>query len=161
MAVLSEASIEICVLYGQVHACRPGHPSPGSLWTDAHVAQGFAWRPEAASFAVQDHDGDCILTAAVAKGEPQVPENAISCVSVPYDVTEGGVEFGGIAATARLAVPNGPYALTFAIMPGGARHALSLGMTLTRRSGPPAFGILRAGGIVTAARVGATRAEEA
>lgn len=38
-----------------------GHPTLGLIWSDEHVAQGFAWNDNVVSFGIPDHDGGCLV----------------------------------------------------------------------------------------------------
>lgn len=145
LALSARIAFRLTVLYGQVHACRVDHAAPGSLWTEDHVAQGFAWRPEAVSFGVPDHDDDCLLTARVAEGSHEIDGRAIWAIRVPFESTAGTVEVGGIAATRGLELPIGAYALTFEALPGEDGLAYELRMTFILDAGA-GFAILRRGG---------------
>lgn len=150
----------LSVLYGQVHACRAGHPAPGSIWTPDHVAQGFAWRPEAVSFGVPDHDGECLLRAGVAGSGHRVSDDAIWALRVPFVSTTGEVEVGGIVSAETFRVPPGPHALHFEALPGEGGFAYALRMAFVP-DGLADFAILRRGGGVGAASVLRVDAEQA
>lgn len=139
----------LVVLYSQIQVCRAGHPEPGSLWTGEHVAQGFAWRPEAVSFGVPDHDGECLLRAEVLDQPREPASEALWAIRVPFASTTGTVEVGGIAGTQTLDVPFGDHALVFEALPG--KDGLAYDLRLTFQPGKAVtFVILRRGGELAA-----------
>lgn len=132
------------ILYGQVQVFRAGLSNPGSMWSDEHVAQGFAWRPGTVSFGVPDHDGECLLRARVIDGPFRLDDGALWAVAVPFRST-GAVEVGGILSTHTLEVPAGAYRLAFQALPGSGGHAFILDVVLSPDA-DAGFEILRVGG---------------
>jgi hypothetical protein len=60
------AEFDLAVDYGQIFAFRPSVARPVVVWTDEHVAQGFAWSPSAMGFGVPDHDGESLVQVNMA-----------------------------------------------------------------------------------------------
>lgn len=138
------ASLPVTILYGQLGVFSPGSARPGRLWTDDHVAQGFAWSPGAVSFGIPDHDGDCRLEITEAP-RVAVPDDALWSVKVPFTVSGGGVHIGSIVSQTEIALPEGPYDLVFTARPApdpdqGYRLALDF-----VPSNEPTFAILLRG----------------
>ncbi|KPF69553.1 hypothetical protein IP69_10665 [Bosea sp. AAP35] len=142
----------LAVLYTQIQAFRAKLPRAGSLWTDDHVAQGFAWRPETVAFGVPDHDGQCVLQAAVADAPYSLADAVLWAVAVPFEVTTGKVSVGTVLNTRDLDVPVGRYSLVFEAWPGreraGETYAFMLRLLFCPDAAPD-FAILRKGEEIT------------
>lgn len=83
-------------------------------WTDAHVAQGVAWRPGHASFGVPDHDGKCLLDIAMTDRAPVAGPGTERLLGVPFDVgIRGRAAVSTILETLDLDIPAGAYQLWF------------------------------------------------
>lgn len=142
-------SFDVFVSYTQILVHLAGHQTPGLLWTDDHVAQGFAWSQGIASFGVPDHDGEVRLNirqvAAVA-----VQDAAIWAVQVPFAVTEP-LMIGTVFDMRPVTVPNGVYALVFEALPGDAEKELAyvLDLSFVPMDDAPGFAILKQGGELT------------
>lgn len=158
MAVQSLESFDLTVLYAQIFVSRPtegGYP----LWTDAHVAQGFAWREICVAFGIPDHDGECRIE--VSRGTPPpLAEDCLRAIEVPFLVPPTGVEVGGLAGWRIIGVPAGPHQIRFDLRPGGADLAYRIGLVLIPGA-PRRFAILRRDGEMTTDEVLTTEAEEA
>lgn len=155
--------LTLSVDYGQILVHHEGHPNPGRLWTDAHVAQGFAWAEGAVSFGVPDHDGLCRLRVSLADAVSMDPQ-ALWAVQVPFDVT-GSLKVGTLFESERLDVPPGRHALLFVALPGAgnageAEEAYLLQLVFVRDAAPT-FRILKQGGDLTTHEVLRTDSEPA
>ena len=150
--------------YGQVLVHLEGHPAPERLWTDAHVAQGFAWSEGAVSFGIPDHDGLCRLRVTHADAALLDPQ-ALWALQVPFEVS-GPLELGTLFQTERLAVPHGTHALVFAALPGAGgagadeEEAYLLQLVFVRDDAPT-FRILKQGGDLTTDEILCTGSEQA
>lgn len=151
-------SFDLAVLYAQVFVSRPGQGGY-PLWTDAHVAQGFAWREPCVAFGIPDHDGECRIEVALG-APPPLAGDCLRAIEVPFLVPPAGVEVGGLAGWRVVPVPAGPHQLRFDLRPGGAGRAYRVGLVLTPAA-PRRFAILRRDGEMTAGEVLTTEAEEA
>ena len=141
----------LTVLYTQIQAYRAGMPRAGSLWTDDHVAQGFAWRPETVAFGVPDHDGPCLLQAG-AVAHHQLDPEVLWAVAVPFEVTTGRVSVGTVLSTVDIELPAGRHRLIFEARPGVARGDANYAFLLRLSFMPDAaadFAILRRGDELT------------
>ena len=64
--VMVLAEFDLAIDYGQIFVFGPSVVRPVVVWTDEHVAQGFAWSPSAVSFGVPDHDGESLVKVNTA-----------------------------------------------------------------------------------------------
>lgn len=102
------AQFFLTVLYTQITVAVPGTPVGGLLWTDDHVAQGFAWSQGFVSFGVPDHDGQ--VRIIVERSERFHPDaGTLWAVQTPLDVGFAPVRIGTIGEDHPVAVPAGRY----------------------------------------------------
>lgn len=124
-----------------VHLAR--HPKPGVMWTDAPVAQGFAWAEGVVSFGVPDHDGPCLIgvqpfdTGALAPG-------ALWAVQVPFKVSET-LMIGTVFDMRPVNLPVGQYNLFFEVPAGQDDHAFGINLKFAKTE-TPSFAMLKQGG---------------
>ena len=105
--------LEITVSYAQLCVFDPAIEAPYNDWTDAHVAQGFSWRPGSVSFAT-DGDGSPIVVHVTSAEGPPVLFDANSAIRVPFVVSpSGAIEVGSVMSGIQAAIPPGRYALYF------------------------------------------------
>jgi hypothetical protein len=151
--MLSE--FDLAVDYGQIFVLLPSLAKPVLLWTDEHVAQGFAWSPSAVSFGVPDHDGECLVqvkTAPRVSIEPQ----ALWAVRVPIDVPSASLTIGSVGADHEVNAAAGKYSLVFEALPGhlAEDHDYTFVFKLKFCTDPhPDFEILKQGGELTTNKV--------
>lgn len=102
------------VSYSQLAVFDARLANPFNDWCDAHVNQGFAWRPGSVSFATLEPSGpiSLSLTRSTPPSLPdREPERAIV---VPFTVpAHGEVEIATISESMSVRLPAGEYALTF------------------------------------------------
>ena len=141
------ADFVVSIDHGQVVVHGEGEPGAGLLWTDEHVAQGFAWSEKLLTLGVPDHDGECRIQVELVP-EATVSAQALWAVQMPLEVTQP-LHVGALFERHRVGVPNGRYALLYQALPGtqGEAYVLRLSLAATPQ---PAFRILRTGGDVTA-----------
>lgn len=140
-------AFSVAIPYGQVLVQAEGQAAAGLLWTDEHVAQGFAWSDALVSFGVPDHDGESRIEVELASGEAPDPQT-LWAVQVPFHVT-GSLQIGTVFEARGVTVPAGSYNLIHQAFPGGRDHAYLLRLTFSR-SALPEFRILKRGGDITA-----------
>lgn len=149
------AEFLLTILYGQVNVSRPEAPAQGLLWTDAHVAQGFAWSPGFVSFGVPDHDGDVRVEVLLA--ESFVPEaTTLWAVQTPFAVGLSPLSVGTVGAEHPVALPAGNYNLVFEARSPAATESADLAYVLRFYFLPaaePGFAIRVQGGELTTASV--------
>lgn len=141
------ADFPVTIQYAQVLVQSESRAAAGLLWTDEHVAQGFAWSEGLVSFGVPDHDGTSRIEVELARDAVLNPR-ALWAVQVPFRVT-GPLQIGTLFDTRGVTVPNGGYDLTYQAFPGAEGHAYVLRLTFSQ-SAAPAFRILKTGGDITA-----------
>ena len=106
------ASFQFSISYSQIAAFNADLDSPFNDWTDRHVAQGFAWRPQSVSFKTLVESGPAAVEVNVLDEIPTF--DAIRVISVPFHCPEGGtIEIASIADSAVTNVPPGDYQLVF------------------------------------------------
>jgi hypothetical protein len=144
------AEFVLTVLYTQITVAQPDIEQPGLLWTDEHVAQGFAWAPGTVGFGVPDHDGQSRLRIRLADAyHPK--EGTLWAVQTPFDVTATPILIGTILDERPVPVPLGTYNLVFeALEPpeGGADFAYELMLHFVPTPEPD-FAIVKPGGGLT------------
>ena len=108
----------LTIMYGQVFACDYLSKDIGLLWAEDHYRQGFAWDPEMASFAVPDHDGECLVEVET-EGNIDLPgSSALWAIEVPFEVKHGNILVGTILFEEEISIPNGQYRLIFSASSG-------------------------------------------
>jgi hypothetical protein len=133
----------LTVLYTQVLVHLSTHPSPGLLWSDEHVAQGFAWSTGIVGFGMPDHDGECLIRVMQTK-DAVISDATLWAVQVPFEVS-ALLEIGtAVDFTHRVEVPFGTYALVFEALPGGDEHAYTVNLRFVATD-TPEFAILKRG----------------
>ncbi len=107
------ATLSIEIAYAQLAVFDATLASPFNDWTDAHVRQGFAWRPGSVSFRTLDSAG----SLAVEVLRDQIYESksrAQRVIVVPFTIPEhGNIEVASIGSGACFHLPPGEYELTF------------------------------------------------
>lgn len=102
------------VSYAQLAVFDARLANPFNDWSDAHVDQGFSWRPGSVSFATLDPSGPIAVTvtrSAVASATDEAPERAIR---VPFSVPEHRkIEIATISGSVIVQLAEGKYALVF------------------------------------------------
>jgi len=101
----------VYVTYRQLAVFRSGLTNPFNDWTDAHVRQGFSWRPGSVSFRTFD---DGALDVDVVVGASARRPDARRAILVPFTVAQDGhVEVATITESHPLQLDPGDYGLTF------------------------------------------------
>jgi Competence protein J (ComJ) len=136
---------EIDIAYKQIAVFREIEENPFPFWTDSHVRQGFAWRPEAAAFATL-RDGIHAVEIAASETESPIESDVIRAIEVPFDVTkgEGGsapLEVASIADGASFNLESGSYTLRFEL--GGSPQEHFIRFTFITRKDEPHFALQR------------------
>jgi hypothetical protein len=136
----------ILVAYTQILVHLASHPKPGLLWTDQHVAQGFAWAEGVVSFGVPDHDGPCLIEVRSCD-TGTLEAGALWAVQVPFKVTET-LMIGSLFDMRPVNMPVGQYNLIFEALAGrdDAAFVFILKFAETDR---PDFAILKQGDALT------------
>ncbi len=140
------AEFATVILYGQLMLADPAAPPVGLLWSDAEVAQGFAWDKAAVAFGLPDHDGTCFVHLDTEPSPAVVADDALWAVATPFTATGPTLEIGTILLEHTVAVAPGRYQLVFQASPGAPDYAYRLNVRLTP-SDAPVFAILRRGSL--------------
>ncbi|AUX29630.1 MULTISPECIES: competence protein ComJ [Sorangium] len=108
---MSQFSLEVA--YSQIFVFQSCLKDPFNDWTDAHVAQGFSWRPGSVSFRTLDVEG--MASVIVEKGTAlDVSPSATRAIQVPFHVPVGvDVEVGTLTGTVVIELDPGDYTVLF------------------------------------------------
>jgi len=108
---MSTFSLE--VIYAQVAVFDARMKYPFNDWSDAHVAQGFAWRPGSVSFATLEPAGELVVHVERSSNSADIT-NGTRAISVPFSVPiHGAIEIATIARSIAIELASGEYELTF------------------------------------------------
>ena len=149
------AEFDLSVDYGQIFVLCPSLGEPVLQWTEEHVAQGFAWSPNAVSFGVPDHDGKCLVQVETAPRISIKPQ-ALWAVRVPLDLPGASLTIGSVGVDHEVTVAVGKYSLVFEALPGDTAkdHDYAFVFRLKFCTDPhPDFEILKQGGEVTTNKI--------
>lgn len=111
------ASLNVLINYGQLILYLPSVDRPGHLWGEPEMQQGFAWSPGIVSFGVPEHAFICTVEIEMVDAFRTSPD-AISCLRVPFDVSETPVQIGSIFEYEPVDIPTGAYSLMCEVLPG-------------------------------------------
>lgn len=102
------------VSYTQICVFDSGMETPFNDWTDAHVAQGFAWRPGSVSFGTLMSSGSVDIEVIVLDRPFSEFSEALRVISVPFEVpASGGIEIASIGDSEAISLEPGNYELIF------------------------------------------------
>lgn len=103
-------------LYAQVSVFGVPNDAPFSQWTTRHYNQGFAWRPDSASFRMPIEAGYADVNFIVAENLDSLPEDAIRIIEVPFTVPSSEtIEVATTTDAVKITVPRGRYSLRFEV----------------------------------------------
>jgi hypothetical protein len=86
---------------------------PFNDWSDAHVRQGFSWRPGSVSFRTLESDGPIAVQIFQSRQLDLGTSRAQRIISVPFTVPAAGdIEVASISSAASLLLPASEYELT-------------------------------------------------
>jgi hypothetical protein len=114
--VAKRFKVKLSYDYHQISVFNSDLKDPFNAWTDAHVHQGFAWRPGSVSFATMSDSGTALIKGSIGESF-SMPGQALRVIVVPFVVTSGAVEVGGFE-TVTVPIPPGTYELTFVAVSG-------------------------------------------
>lgn len=105
--------LAVTLSYAQLCVFNPSLEAPYNDWAEAHVAQGFSWRPGSVSFATDSDFTSIVIEGTQAEDPPDLCD-VDGAIRVPFFVPpSGAVEIGSIMSGDEVAVPPGSYALYF------------------------------------------------
>lgn len=101
------------VSYGQIAVFLGTLAEPFNDWSDAHVRQGFSWRPGSVSFATLDQTGS-IEIEVQSQRLARTATTAERIIQVPFEIDDSGkIELATVAAATTISLEPGRYRLTF------------------------------------------------
>lgn len=102
------------ISYGQLTLFDSSLTAPFNDWTDAHVAQGFAWRPGSVSFATLGNRGSIRIEVFQSRLLDVMTSHAERIIVVPFSVPEAGaIGLASIGDGVDFSLPPGEYQVTF------------------------------------------------
>jgi hypothetical protein len=119
------------LIYNFIAVHLPELLYPLNDWRSIHDKQGFNWRPGSVSFATIDADGDSPLFVEIRESYSQ-PTGAVRIVKVPFEVGTAGVIVRETVQKWNVPIPEGHYALFFAIEPLGESWKYHLSFISTK-----------------------------
>lgn len=133
----------IMVTYSQIVVFDRSLEEPFNDWTDAHVAQGFSWRPGSVGFATVEEGGYHLVTVEKDFGEGAPALSAVRVIDVPFEVpSDGFVEIASISDSNVIGLAPGTYQLRFECYAAGDTRP-SVRLLFSRRTSP-VFRLVRA-----------------
>jgi len=104
--------VTLDVSYSQIAIFAAKLQQPFNDWTDAHVAQGFAWRPGSVSFRTLNETGPHLIEIEVVDHVGSVSADTIRAIEVPFEVpSDGAIELASISDSVSLSLPTGTFLL--------------------------------------------------
>ena len=101
-----------------------GLPFPYNRPTEAHIRQGFTWRPGSVTFRTLDPEElleESVLVDTDQSETVALPPAAVRIIRVPFDIGADGIEVTSpIGIAWSIDLPPGHYALYFAVEPDEA-----------------------------------------
>ncbi|MHC1550371.1 competence protein ComJ [Phyllobacterium sp. K27] len=110
-------SLSVMINYGQLIIYLPSVKRPGHLWGENELKQGFAWSPGIVSLAVPEHAFICLVEIEIAN-DFKLSLDAISCLRVPFDISETPVNVGSIFHYDQITIEQNKYSLIYEVLPG-------------------------------------------
>lgn len=108
------ATFTLGVSHAQLAVFDSRLTNPFNDWTDAHVGQGFSWRPGSVSFAILETAVEIDVIVDPAAPNPQAASDALRVIAVPFTVpAHGEIEIATIIDSVPLQLPAGEYELVF------------------------------------------------
>jgi hypothetical protein len=111
------ASLSVMINYSQLVIYQPFVQRPGHVWGDSELDQGFAWSPGIVSLGVPEHAFICLVEIETTN-DFKLSDDAISCLRVPFDVSENPVNVGSVFFYDPVEIDKGPYSLIYEVLPG-------------------------------------------
>ena len=103
--------------YTQVVAFCPNLAQAGLLWTDDHVAQGFACSHGVACFGVPDHDDQCLIEVET-EADVLAVDTSLWVIAVPFETDGSEIRIGTLFDDKPFTLSSGLYRLVFQAFPG-------------------------------------------
>lgn len=109
---MRRATLSVYVTYSQIVVFCNRLAAPFNEWTDQHVAQGFAWRPDSVAFRTLVDAASHHIEIAIVSSRPPLEAGVVRAIEVPFAVPESGrCEVASISDTTEIELPHGRYSL--------------------------------------------------
>lgn len=107
-------SFSLSFSHSQIAVFDPDLADPFNDWTDAHVSQGFAWRPGSVSFSTLEDGGQISIEVVDSSWLVEASSPAARIILVPFLVPQHrAVEIGSIIHGVRIELTAGHFELAF------------------------------------------------
>jgi hypothetical protein len=107
-------TINLEISYAQLAVFQADLAQPFNNWTDAHVAQGFSWRPGSVSFRTLDETGEIHVEAFQSMADYKASSSAARIISVPFLVSNcEKIEIASVTDYKTITMEAGEYELIF------------------------------------------------
>ncbi len=107
------ASFTLEISYAQLAVFDASLAGPFNDWADAHVRQGFSWRPGSVSFRTLESAGGIAVQVFQSRTLVVTASSADRIIAVPFTVPfSGEIEIASIGSGVSLMLPAGEYLLT-------------------------------------------------
>ena len=141
---MTEADKPISVSYSQLAVFDHSLERPFNVWTDRHVAQGFAWRPGSVAFRTIEESGRHLVSIRVDSQRVVSKSNANRIIDVPFVVPRNGkVEIGSISDSVSIEITPGIYQMRFECYEGVVDENPRIRLSFAK-SNNPRFELVRA-----------------
>lgn len=108
------ASFVLEISYAQLAVFDASLAQPFNDWSDAHVRQGFSWRPGSVSLRTIESTGPIAVQVFQSRTLDVGTSRAERIITVPFTVpVSGEIEVASIMYGASLLLPASEYELTF------------------------------------------------
>ena len=106
-------SFELDVSYSQISVFLSDVVNPFNIWSDGHVAQGFAWRPGSVSFKTMAEFGKHTVDVVLLEEDKYIVDNkAIRVIKVPFNISsDSEIEIASVSESRLVKLPIGQYSL--------------------------------------------------
>lgn len=109
---VASTAFPLYILYSQLCVFVSSLQQPFNDWLQAHVDQGFAWRPGSASFRALVEEGQHLVELEISKQPTEPSGTAIRVIEVPFEVpADGNIEVASISESVPLTLTAGSYIL--------------------------------------------------
>lgn len=110
--------LPLYVSYAQLAVFLPLLDEPFNDWQQAHVDQGFAWRPNSVSFTTLVEEGTHNVELSVVADNVGLAEEAIRVIEVPFEIPlDGAVNIATITEEHSVSLEPGLYMLRAEFLP--------------------------------------------
>lgn len=140
--LMANLTLQMYLSYSTISIFRSSLDVVFNEWSGRDYSQGFSWKDGSVSFLTMT--GDCVHNIHVFLNEPipEINENVIRAIKVPFEAIEGAIEVASISGSTPLEVEPGKYSLQIEFLQIKAGKVPEINIRLNR--GISDFSILKA-----------------